>query len=183
MVRCQDCVCVLRREVVLDSLWTHWLWSARLLCPCDFPGKNTGVGFHFLFPGILLIQGLNPHLLLWQANSLPLRHLGSPRYQVYHLPLVMYSINICLFICTSIYTHTHTCVYMKSLKWLSSVCVCACMHTHFCLVTQSCLTLCDLLDYSPPGSVSWNFSGKKTGLGCHFLLLWICVYIYVCVAE
>ena len=31
-----------------DSLWPHGLQPARLLCPWDFPGKNTGVGCHFL---------------------------------------------------------------------------------------------------------------------------------------
>ena len=45
------------------------------------PGKNTGVGCPALFQGIFLIQGSNPHLrwlLHWQADSLPLSHLGSP---------------------------------------------------------------------------------------------------------
>ena len=31
------------------------------------------------------------------------------------------------------------------------MCVCVCAHVHACLVTHSCLTLCDLLDCSPPG--------------------------------
>ena len=31
---------------------------ARLLCPWNFPGTNTGVGCHFLFEGIFLTQGL-----------------------------------------------------------------------------------------------------------------------------
>ena len=36
---------------------------------------------------------------------------------------------------------------------------------------QSCPTLCDLIDGSPPGSpVSGIFLGKNTGVGCHFLL-------------
>ena len=26
------------------------LWPTRLLCPWDFPGKNTGMGCHFLLP-------------------------------------------------------------------------------------------------------------------------------------
>ena len=40
-----------------------------------------------------------------------------------------------------------------------------------CLVTQLCLTLCDPVDYSPPGSsVHGDSSGKKTGVGCHALL-------------
>ena len=43
-----------------------------------FPGKNTGVGIHFLLQGIFPTQGLNLCLLFWQADSLPLNHLGSP---------------------------------------------------------------------------------------------------------
>ena len=31
-------------------LWPHGQQPTRLLCPWDFPGKNTGVGFHFLLP-------------------------------------------------------------------------------------------------------------------------------------
>ena len=50
---------------------------ARLLCPWNFPGKNTRVGCHFLLQGIFLTQGSNLHLLHWQANSFPLGHLGS----------------------------------------------------------------------------------------------------------
>ena len=30
------------------TLWLHGLQPARLLCPWDFPGKDTGVGCHFL---------------------------------------------------------------------------------------------------------------------------------------
>ena len=33
---------------------------SRLFCPWDFPGKNTGVGCHFLIQGIFLDQGSNP---------------------------------------------------------------------------------------------------------------------------
>ena len=36
---------------------------------------------------------------------------------------------------------------------------------------QSCLTLCDPMDRSPPGSfVHGDFPGKNTGVGCHALL-------------
>ena len=42
---------------------------ARLLCPCNFPGKSTGMGCHFLLQGIFLIQGSNSRLLHWQADS------------------------------------------------------------------------------------------------------------------
>ena len=40
-----------------------------------------------------------------------------------------------------------------------------------CLVTQSCLTLCNPVDCSPPGpSVHGDSPGKNTGVGCHALL-------------
>ena len=41
-------------SVVSDSLWP---------CPWDFPGKNTGVGCHFLCQGIFPTEGLNSRLL------------------------------------------------------------------------------------------------------------------------
>ena len=43
-----------------------------------FSSKNTGAGCHFFLQGIFLTQGSNPHLLHWQADSLPQSHLGSP---------------------------------------------------------------------------------------------------------
>ena len=40
-----------------------------------------------------------------------------------------------------------------------------------CLVAQSCLTLCNPMAYSPPGSSVYGDSpGKNTGVGCHALL-------------
>ena len=52
----------------------------RLLCPRDSRSKNTGVGCHFLLQGIFPTQGSNPHLLHWQADSLPLGHEAN-RYE------------------------------------------------------------------------------------------------------
>ena len=45
----------------------------RFLCPWDMPGKNNGMGCHFLLQGIFPTHGSNPHLLHWQVDSLPLR--------------------------------------------------------------------------------------------------------------
>ena len=40
-----------------------------------------------------------------------------------------------------------------------------------CLVTQLCLTLCDAMDCSPPGSsVHGDSPGKNTGVDCHAFL-------------
>ena len=44
------------RSVMSDSLQPHGLQPTRLLCPQDFPDKNTGEGCHFLLQGIFLTQ-------------------------------------------------------------------------------------------------------------------------------
>ena len=78
-----DQECLLSRLVVSDSLQLHGLY-VWLLCPCNFPGKNTGVGCHFLLQGIFPTQGSNPHLrclLHWQVDSLPLAPPGKPYNQ------------------------------------------------------------------------------------------------------
>ena len=71
---------VLVAQQYLTLLRPLGLQPTRLLCPWDFPGKNTRVGCHFLLQGILPTQGLNPHLLHWQADSLQLSHQGSPLF-------------------------------------------------------------------------------------------------------
>ena len=49
-----------------SSVWlfaTLWTIAARLLCPWDSLGKNTGVGCHALLQGIFPTQRSNPWLL------------------------------------------------------------------------------------------------------------------------
>ena len=57
-------VCVSRQ--VVSSFATPWTVAHRLLCPWDFPGKNTGVDGHFLLQGIFQTQGSNRGLLRWR---------------------------------------------------------------------------------------------------------------------
>ena len=43
--------------------------------------------------------------------------------------------------------------------------------SHVCVPAQSCLTLCEPVECSPPGSsVHGIFPGKNTGVGCYFSL-------------
>ena len=52
-----------------------------LPCPCDSPGKNTGVGCYPLLQGIFPTQGSNPLflcLLHWQAGTSPQAPPGKP---------------------------------------------------------------------------------------------------------
>ena len=113
IVCCCCCCCV--PSVESNSVRPHRQQPTRLPCPWDSPGKNTGVGCHFLLQ----------------------------------------------------------CMKVKSESE----------------VAQSCPTLCDPMDCSPPGSSvhgifqarvlewgaiylhPWDFPGKNTGVGCYCLLL------------
>ena len=60
---------------------TYGLQPAKLPCPWDSPGKNTGVGCHSLLQGIFPTQGSNPHLYVSCIGRQVLYHqchLGSP---------------------------------------------------------------------------------------------------------
>ena len=70
------------------SLQPHGLKPNRLLCPWIFPGKNTGVGCHFLLQGIFQTQRLNPHLLYWLVDSLALVPYGKPNLEIINSQMV-----------------------------------------------------------------------------------------------
>ena len=67
------CLAILSHSVVTNSLQPHGLLPARLLCPWDSPGKNSGVGCHALLQEIFPTQGSNSSLLF----PLHLATLGS----------------------------------------------------------------------------------------------------------
>ena len=61
----------------------HGLQPTRLVCPRDFPGKNTRVGRHALIEGIFPTQRSNPQLLFllhYRWILYPLSHQGSLTY-------------------------------------------------------------------------------------------------------
>ena len=67
-------------SVVSSFLQLSGLESTRLLCPWNFPGKNTGVGSHSLLQGIFPAQGLNPRLLNYRQILFCLRIRLTPLY-------------------------------------------------------------------------------------------------------
>ena len=91
-------------------------------------GKNTGVDCHALLQGILPTQGSNPGLLHCRKILYCLSHQGSPKQ--------LYSNN-------KIKSGSREECHKVSHKVL------VCVHTQ---LLQSCPTLCDPTDSSPPGS-------------------------------
>ena len=83
---CWGCAISMEKSTSAQLLSSMWLlmapWTVtRLLSPWNSPGKNTGVGRHFLLQGIFSTQGFSPWLLCllhWQVDSLPLVPPGKP---------------------------------------------------------------------------------------------------------
>ena len=76
------------------------LQPTRLLCPWNFPSKNTGVGCHVLLQGIFPTQGLNLGLLHCRWILYGLSHQG--RWRIIYL-----STHTRVRAHTHTYTHTH----------------------------------------------------------------------------
>ena len=70
------CVCVLSRFSCVPRFAILRLLSLGILQARRL--KNTGVGCYFLLQGIFPTLGLNLRRLHWQADSLPVSHLGNP---------------------------------------------------------------------------------------------------------
>ena len=76
-------------QFYLTILRPHGLQPIKLLCLQGFPGKNTGVGCHFLLQGIFPTQMPPLH---WQVDSLPLTHQEAQPYllmqQIFSLGMI-----------------------------------------------------------------------------------------------
>ena len=78
------------------TFWTPWTVARQAPLSVGFSRQEyCGVGSHFLIQIIFPTQGSNPcllHLLSWQADSLPLHHLGNlVRIYVYQFSSVAQS--------------------------------------------------------------------------------------------
>ena len=129
----------------------------------DSPGKNTGVGCHVLQGTEGSNPGIEPSCPTCKWILYQLSHQGSPRI----LEWVAYP-----FSRGSSLPRNQTGVSCISGRFFTSW---ATRETHSIYTAakslQSCLTLCDPMDYSPPGSsVRGDSPGKNTGVGCHALL-------------
>ena len=74
-----------KEKVTVKSFSPVWLlvtpWTVAHQAPPSVgsPGKNTGVGCHFLLQGIFPTLASNPGLLHYKQMLYPLSHQGSPR--------------------------------------------------------------------------------------------------------
>ena len=97
-----------------------------LLCPWDFPDKNTAVGSHSLLQGLFLTQGLNLGLLHSKQILYHLSHQGSTIQIHTHTHTHYMYTNTHTFLSTTIY-HSPRC----SLKRDAYSGVICCWKQHF----------------------------------------------------
>ena len=113
--------------VLLDHVQlfaTPWIGPTRFLCSWDSPGKNTGVGCHFLLWGIFPTQRLNPHLLCllyWQVDSLPTSATWEALYCCCCLSIVP-CVCVCVCVCVLIVVYILLNEIYKNLKSLCWAC-------------------------------------------------------------
>ena len=107
-------VCRVSHSVVPHCLGLHALWPTRLLCPWNFPGKNTGVGCHFL------------HLLHCRWILYCLSHWGNPQEIILSMPC--YCVHL-LQLCPTLYgpidcsppgSSVHGIFQAKILDWVTT---------------------------------------------------------------
>ena len=126
------CIYIYGGDLVAKSwptLVTPWSVPARLLCPWNSPGKNTGVGCHFLLQGIFLIKTQRSNWCLLhckqspalKVSSLQLSHQGFHIYTEYlyifvHIYVQMY---VYMYVCICIYTYVYMCVCVYIYTYVS----------------------------------------------------------------
>ena len=67
------------------TLCNPWTVARQAPLSMGFSSQEYWSGCHFILQGIFQTQGSNPHLLRWQADSLPLSYLGSSEFYVKYI--------------------------------------------------------------------------------------------------
>ena len=119
-----------------DSVRPHRRQPTRLPRPWDSPGKNTGVGCHFLFQCMKVkSQSEVAQSCLTLSDPMDCSLPGSSVHGIFKARVLEW-----VAIAFSNFED-----YIQLNEHLSCSCCC-------CLVAQLCLTLCDPMDCSLPGS-------------------------------
>ena len=81
------CVCVYVCELLtcVQLLATPWIVACQALLSVGFSRQEYWKGLPFPPSGYLPRPGIETRLLHWQVDSLPLCHLGSPKFNLQHV--------------------------------------------------------------------------------------------------
>ena len=105
------CCCCLVASVLSDSVQPHRRQPTRLPCPWDSPGKNTGVGCHFLLQCTKLkSESEVAQSYLTLSDPMDCSLLGSSVHGIFQARVLEWgaiAFSDGLYIYIYIYTHTH----------------------------------------------------------------------------
>ena len=133
---------------------TPWTIATKLLSPWNSPGKNTGVDSHSTLQWIFPTQGSNPGLVHCRQILYYLSHQGSPGVLIHHSNLSGKTVN-------ALRVKTHVlCRFSTAILSLGPAAAAKSL--------QSCPTLCDPIDGSPPSSPVPGFSRQEHWRGLPF---------------
>ena len=138
----------------------------------DFPGKNTGVGYHALLQGIFPTQGSNAGLLHCRQILYRLSHQGSPLSTPYAMLSHFSHVRLCETPETAAHQAAPSLGFSRQEHW-SGLPFPSPMHeSEKWKWSRSVMS-----DSSRPRGLQptrllhpWDFPGKSTGVGCHCLL-------------
>jgi len=168
-----------------NSLQPHGLQPTRFLCPWDFPGKNAGVGCHFLlrvsnttyqFAEWIKVKDfyISEDFMLWL--QIWFLKKGWLSWNTWILNSKMLVRNQIIFICGWLLTalsrvehfilkqvidpdYSKASQRTKSLASFLNVCVCVCVCV--CMHAQLCLTFCDPWTLTHQAPLSMEFSRQE----------------------
>ena len=118
-----------------SSFATPWTVACQVPLSMGLSRQEYWSGLPFPSQGDLPNSGIQPGLLHWQVDSLPLSHLGSQKCDIY-----IGHKNICIYL------------FIKSITFYNNEKNPLPSHMCACSVIQPCLTLCYPIDCSLPGS-------------------------------
>ena len=140
---------------MFDSLQLHGLQPVRLLCPWDFPGRNTGVGCHFLLQCMKVksevksLSHVQPSVTPWTAVFQAPLSMGFSR-QEYWSGVPLPSPKVYLVSTRSSRSRLNMLNLSRQII-LPNILSFVEAFVQFSSVVQSCPTLCNPMDFSMPG--------------------------------
>ena len=153
-----------------NSLQAQNLQSTRVLCPWNFPDKNTGVGCHFLLQGISSTQGSDSHLLhckqilshcaIWEAQGKWL-HIKTKIIKFYFKIFVHY-----------IYTIHQGCICIVILYIFNNITLCIYMYEYYSFIRKKKSAISNNMNGLWGHYAKWNKSNRERQILYDIRYMW-----------
>ena len=151
--------------------WPHRRQPTRLPRPWDSPGKNTGVGCHFLLQCMKVrSEGEITQSCATLSDPMDCRPPGSSIHGIFQARVlewgaIAFSVSGLVGVNKKLLTKR---LYNPVEGW--KTCVVSQSYSILCDPMESYPIFCDPMEEPTRLLCPWDFTGKNTGVGCNFLL-------------